>query len=495
MHLLSKFIFLLNTKENMCNCKTININEETPQSISQKAILRYEMGDILGTKELYSQFWPVFSSYEIFQTSYLSFLLKTGQYRKMIELQNIKGNKNIEMIKKAYECIRILDSKDYNKIAALIEVSSDSLDANIAKISLLIDNKEFHVAQRYLSRAEKLYQGSIDLRGLRIRLDLYLGNIERVMEMLKEVNYRTYSTFKGLYDILTNITEIHNHNIQLQTLLSIYKDTCAMKSSSLNYFGVFDYLYKVSVQKIVETGCDHGIPVTSFANTLLKLEENTNSIFYYIKSLILERKIDQAEYSIGIYEKKLDSNLKSYLRSFIAQTKRKIEEEIKENQRRMEQEQRRRRMEQEQQERHRREQMYQQSANKNVEPDFLGYYKTLGVNKNVNLTDLKTAHRKKVKAASKKAMKNAKLNPQQKDEEVKVINKAFQILSDPEKRKMYDMGIDPEKGPQHSFNQRNYYSGGDVIDEDQLNEIFQAFFGGGQSRGRRGYQRTQFIFM
>lgn len=104
------------------------------------------------------------------------------------------------------------------------------------------------------------------------------------------------------------------------------------------------------------------------------------------------------------------------------------------------------------------------------------YYEVLGVEKGVSEADLKKAYRRV-------AMKfHPDRNPDDKDAEdkFKEANEAYEVLSDPQKRAMYD------QYGHAGMNQQGGFGGGGADFADAFGDIFGDIFGGG--RRRRGPQ-------
>src|SRR6202789_1417428 len=124
--------------------------------------------------------------------------------------------------------------------------------------------------------------------------------------------------------------------------------------------------------------------------------------------------------------------------------------------------------------------------------EFQDYYKTLGVDRKASDAEIKSAYRKLARKF------HPDVNPNNKEAEAKFkqIKEAYQVVSDPEKRKKYnELGADWEHGVSQEEMMRRYaqqqraagagagaqgadFGGGDFSD------FFSQFFGGGGGRGR-----------
>ena len=106
------------------------------------------------------------------------------------------------------------------------------------------------------------------------------------------------------------------------------------------------------------------------------------------------------------------------------------------------------------------------------------YYKTLGINKNVSIEDIKKAYRK----LALKYHPDKNPNDKKAEEKFKKISEAYAVLGNEEKRKQYDsFGAD-------MFSQK--YSQEDIFRGFDLNEILRSFgfsFGGPGGKRTRSY--------
>jgi DnaJ-class molecular chaperone len=120
--------------------------------------------------------------------------------------------------------------------------------------------------------------------------------------------------------------------------------------------------------------------------------------------------------------------------------------------------------------------------------EFRDYYKTLGVERNATQAAIKSAYRKLARKY------HPDVNPNNKDAEkqFKEINEAYQVLSDPEKRKKYDeLGADWERGTSEDEVLRRYARAGGAQfggAPGGFSDFFEQFFGGlGGGHGGGGF--------
>ncbi len=108
------------------------------------------------------------------------------------------------------------------------------------------------------------------------------------------------------------------------------------------------------------------------------------------------------------------------------------------------------------------------------------YYEVLGLDKSADDGAIKKAYRSLAKKY------HPDLNPGDKEAEAsfKEVNEAYDVLSDPDKRKKYDQyghaAFDPASGMGGGFGGFGDFGGFDI------NDIFSSFFGGGSSGRRNG---------
>lgn len=155
--------------------------------------------------------------------------------------------------------------------------------------------------------------------------------------------------------------------------------------------------------------------------------------------------------------------------------------------------------------------------------EYKDYYKALGVSKNASQDDIKKAYRK----LAREYHPDANPNDKKAEEKFKEISEAYEVLSDPEKRKQYDqLGADWHKYQQagaggngagfgfEDFMRQQEFGGGsggsrrtyttyegnfeDFFGAGGFSDFFESFFGGGgfggQTRSKSGFGGQQKAF-
>src|SRR5271166_4096153 len=131
--------------------------------------------------------------------------------------------------------------------------------------------------------------------------------------------------------------------------------------------------------------------------------------------------------------------------------------------------------------------------------EFQDYYKTLGVDRRASDAEIKSAYRKLARKF------HPDVNPNNKEAEAKFkqINEAYQVISDPEKRKKYDeLGADWEHGASQEEMMRRYArqqsaagagagGGGADFGGGDFSDFFSQFFGGGGRSSARSGGRSR----
>ncbi len=117
--------------------------------------------------------------------------------------------------------------------------------------------------------------------------------------------------------------------------------------------------------------------------------------------------------------------------------------------------------------------------------EFKDYYKVLGVERTASEAEIKSAYRK----LARKYHPDVNPNNKKAEAQFKDVNEAYQVLSDPEKRRKYDqLGADWEHGldqeeilRRYAASQGGQHAQGAGFDAGDMSDFFSQFFGFGES--------------
>lgn len=116
------------------------------------------------------------------------------------------------------------------------------------------------------------------------------------------------------------------------------------------------------------------------------------------------------------------------------------------------------------------------------------YYKLLGVDRNAKTEEISKAFKK----LARKYHPDLNPNDKKAEEKFKEINEAYEVLKDPEKRKLYDqLGPNWQHGQQfqdqgHDFGNVHFDFGGQGGGSHDFSDFFESIFGGGGRSGGFG---------
>ena len=105
--------------------------------------------------------------------------------------------------------------------------------------------------------------------------------------------------------------------------------------------------------------------------------------------------------------------------------------------------------------------------------DYKDYYKVMGLNRDATPKDIKTAYRKLARKYHPDLNKEPGAESQFKE-----LGEAYEVLKDPEKRKIYDQyGSEPQFNPNSGSAHQSYGWGGGAQDSQAAADFFESLFG------------------
>lgn len=110
------------------------------------------------------------------------------------------------------------------------------------------------------------------------------------------------------------------------------------------------------------------------------------------------------------------------------------------------------------------------------------YYKVLGVPRDSDESQIKSVYRKMVKLHHPDKAHKQGISKEEAEKKMAAVNEAYEVLSDPELKRRYDQGDDPndhEQQRQHPFHGQQFRAHGNPFGGQSGGAQFKFDFGGG----------------
>lgn len=450
----------------------------------------YANGDFEAVEDVFHSIEANFGNDEKYKIELANYLLKTGQYTKILEIDMQTRTGQI-IQEDAKRCIDKLKSNNLHSIASLIDLSPNSFQVVMAAAQVSLQNSNYGRFKAYNEKARYLRKDSSEPEKMLAHYYLLVGQFEEGIKSLRSAGLgQLANEYQSLYSSYRSIVAESNPSYRFSNLKALYFQIKHRLIMDIFSPSIYNQLEIKVLEQLIQIGCDLKVQdIHKFSERLVSISPTEISMFLNVKAHASVGLVKEARDLLNEYRNKLGDVRFKTLDSFISLIQRNIQERERQEKERLEKErQERERQERERQrrEQHNRRNMQSQNTPK-AGQDFLEYYKTLGIDSKANPKEIKKAHRNKVKKIGLAANTD-----KAKGEELKRVNKAYQILSDENSKRLYDQGINPEN-PQDAAGQHGRsFRGESIFIDDDVNEILKSFFGGGGSR--RGHYRTQFFY-
>lgn len=436
------------------------------------AIQNQKMGRITEAKEFFDLNFYKYSKAEAFITRHIEFLLYIGDYEGILKKY---GHLNLELVRKANEYNNAVITKDYRKLSNLVDISPYSAVVLKACIKSDLIDKKYNNVFNYINKAKRVFSDDDDFLQYEAQYYCVKGDFFTGIKKLESLGYtRLAGDLQEIVNKFNKIDIKHNSEQKFGDWKSLYHLINTLTFSDNFVPSIYTFILDNVLYNYVQLGVKlRQSGIASVAKNLYNKRNTEETRYFYIMSLITDNQFSKAKSEL---ESKEFSN-KTYFS--------KIQESIDQHEQyAKEQKERENRSRERQQQRH-------VPRTEKAGSDFLGYYKLLGVNKNMNIKAIKKAY-VKIIAKNDRMKKNEKQKAEWEKKHAK-YNKALQVLSDPKKKEMYDNGIDPDSPEaQQGRYQHHEQQFKGFEDFGPFAEFFSGF-GGGNGGFRQG-RRTQYFY-
>ncbi|ORD94109.1 DNAJ [Enterospora canceri] len=405
---------------------------------------------------------------------YAEFLYKMGKYQRIIELKDIlKITKERE--DEVKQNIAVIKTGVNKNILRLLDKSPNSFEIVYAAAVNAFEKGDRTRFYGYFNRLKSLNKDDNRVILLQARLNMADGQYQDGIRLFEKLGHQNFVEYAKLFlDKIASFNSISSGKEKAQHFVRLYNNMVPLLIKDRYKPSLYTRIAKDVLEKIVEICLNSAIVGgVAYSNKLLYSDPgNLKHVINHIRLLLVENRVREAVYLFKEKKSELPKNVRVFLTDLIERKQKEVEEEQKKQRA---EEQRRR----EQRERRRRAQM---GKSDNAGKDFKEYYKTLAIKKDAKEKEIKKAWKKAAKKAQIAMAKKERETGEKDETPLKRVNKAWEILGDPEKKELYDKGLDPEN-PQESANYQ-YQQQFNFDGFDDFDEIVSQFFGG------RGGQRT-----
>lgn len=430
----------------------------------------------MDAKKLFEELFAKDKSNNVFNHEYYRFLVKIGDYKKILENKTtfLVTGETEKQLERDLEKLYYGNNKQKSELVSQSPYSISIL--YVAAINAIANgNRACFI--KYLNMAVEVDENDIRVKKLKAQKAAIDGNYDETTLLLEEIGMREEANYlKSIRAQLNNLISMQNDRQRARGCVNLYDNISRLMLMDKFYPSIYTRLARTALENIVDTCLGNGLKGSGmYAGKLVAMDpQNISNVVKYIRILVLDESVLQAENEFEKYKGSFPENVKRFLEGQITTLKKKIEEA----------EAQKREQEERQKQRYEQRKRSQMGKTDNAGKDFKGYYKCLNANKDMDEKQIKKSWKKAVKKAQVKFNKTEKETGKGDDSELIKINQAKNILLDKDKKAMYDAGIDPEDKQQASNqNYQQYFDFGDGFGD--FEEIVAQFFGGGNGHTTR----------
>lgn len=458
--------------------------EQSIVSTLDSALRAYNSGNFAFMKDLFSSTESMYIDNAKYQSQYLDYLTKLGEYDRIIGMKSKISERNRELLDAACRYASILKTGSVKEIGKLYDVSPNSYRVAISAAESDLNEGDYASFTEHIGRAVKLVPEAPKNSELMARYSFAIGDYERGLQYLYRAQERDAADgFRAVWEAFGAAkSRAETDQDRFAELKAVFRSLVLRKNRDAYVPSIYTRLNTEVLLYISSFGCDRNLQgVHFFADKCYEIDKSEISKFNKIKAMVIDgQPLDAARALLKAHAGELSANRHKVLQSLISLAEKSRRE--RQARRKMEMDERARREEWARQQR----QAQQQAPSSRAGEDFLGHYKILGLDRSASVADVKKAFKRKYRRADShsKDLKQA-------SDYKKRLTKAESVLSNKKERSLYDSGVDPEQPHQQ---QRGHERHGDA----EFNEVFEALFRSHGAGGRHfyngGYGQQQFYF-